>query len=75
MAAKHDGKRARENMWVTHQNLAKAKGGRPLYMPKPPKTGVVAVARAKATAPKAKESAHVDGVASESVPATQDTQE
>ena len=31
MAAKHDGKKARANMWVTHQNLAAAKGGRPLY--------------------------------------------
>ena len=31
MAAKFDAKRARENMWVTHQNLARAKGGRPLY--------------------------------------------
>lgn len=29
MAAKHDGKHARANMWVTQQNLAKAKGGRP----------------------------------------------
>ena len=29
MAAKHDGKHARANMWVTHQNLARAKGGRP----------------------------------------------
>jgi hypothetical protein len=34
VAAKHDGKHARANMWVTHQNLAKAKGGRPLYQPK-----------------------------------------
>ena len=31
MAAKHDGKHARANMWVTHQNLARAKGGRPHY--------------------------------------------
>lgn len=31
MASKHDAKRARENMWVTQQNLARAKGGRPLY--------------------------------------------
>lgn len=30
MAAKHDGKHARANMWVTHQNLAAAKGGRHL---------------------------------------------
>ena len=28
MASKHDAKRARENMWVTHQNLARSKGGR-----------------------------------------------
>ena len=33
MAAKHDGKRASANMWVTHQNLARAKGGRPQYQP------------------------------------------
>lgn len=31
MAAKFDGKHARANMWVTHQNLARAKGGRPHY--------------------------------------------
>ena len=31
MAAKHDAKKARANMWVTHQNLAAAKGGRPHY--------------------------------------------
>ncbi len=31
MAAKHDGKRAAANMWVTQQNLARAKGGRPKY--------------------------------------------
>lgn len=29
MTAKHDGKHARMHMWVTHQNLASAKGGRP----------------------------------------------
>ncbi len=29
MAAKHDAKKARANMWVTHQNLARSKGGRP----------------------------------------------
>jgi hypothetical protein len=32
VAAKHDGKRARANMWVTHQNLARSKGGRPGFM-------------------------------------------
>lgn len=31
MAAKHDGKHARANMWVTHQNLAAQKGGKPGY--------------------------------------------
>jgi hypothetical protein len=31
VAAKFDGKHARANMWVTHQNLARAKGGRPGY--------------------------------------------
>lgn len=40
MAAKFDGKHARANMWVTHQNLAKAKGGRPLYQPPPRKPRV-----------------------------------
>jgi hypothetical protein len=34
VAAKFDGKHARANMWVTHQNLARAKGGRPHYQPK-----------------------------------------
>lgn len=29
MTAKFDAKRARENMWVTQQNLARQKGGRP----------------------------------------------
>lgn len=38
MAAKHDGKRAAANFWVAQQNLAKSKGGRPLYQPKPRKT-------------------------------------
>lgn len=39
MAAKHDAKKARANMWVTHQNLARAKGGRPgfQFTPKPPR--------------------------------------
>lgn len=31
VAAKHDGKHARANMWVTHQNLARQKGGKPGY--------------------------------------------
>jgi limonene-1,2-epoxide hydrolase len=31
VAAKHDGKHARANMWVTHQNLARAKSGRPFH--------------------------------------------
>lgn len=34
MASKSDGKHARANVWVTHQNLARAKGGRPQYQPK-----------------------------------------
>ena len=48
MAAKFDGKHARANMWVTHQNLARAKGGRPGYqfqerkLPRAPKAPVVA---------------------------------
>ncbi len=47
MASKHDAKAARANMWVTHQNLARAKGGRPGFQhkPKPP------VPRAPATKP------------------------
>jgi hypothetical protein len=36
VASQHDGKRARENMWVTHQNLARARGGKQ-YLPKPRK--------------------------------------
>lgn len=31
VAAKHDGKHARANLWVTQQNLMKQKGGRPGY--------------------------------------------
>ena len=55
MAAKHDGKHARANMWVTHQNLARAKGGRPHYqfkerkIPALPK-GVITTAPASAIA-------------------------
>jgi hypothetical protein len=47
VAAKFDGKHARANMWVTHQNLARAKGGRPGYqfqerkVPRTPKGVVV----------------------------------
>lgn len=49
MAAKHDAKKARANMWVTHQNLARAKGGRPgfQFQPRPPRPP--APAQAKAT--------------------------
>ena len=49
MTAKFDAKRARENMWVTHQNLARAKGGRPGYQfkerkaPGPPPRFVVTI--------------------------------
>ena len=48
MAAKFDGKHARANMWVTHQNLARQKGGRPGYqfqerkVPRAPKGVAVA---------------------------------
>ena len=54
MAAKFDGKHARANMWVTHQNLARAKGGRPGYQfqerkaPRAP-TGAVAAPTPAAT--------------------------
>ena len=41
MASKHDGKRAQANMWVTHQNLARAKGARP-FAPKPKKASAKA---------------------------------
>lgn len=34
MATKHDAKRAQANMWVTHQNLARAKGQK-AYQPRP----------------------------------------
>lgn len=37
MAAKHDNKRARENYWVMQQNMAKQKGGRATFLPKPRK--------------------------------------
>lgn len=58
MAAKFDGKHARANMWVTHQNLARAKGGRPGYQfqerktPRAPK-GTSVVPPASAAEPKA----------------------
>lgn len=42
MAAKHDNKHARANMWVTHQNLAAQKGGRPGYQFKERKAPPVA---------------------------------
>jgi len=42
VAAKHDNKHARANMWVTHQNLAAQKGGRPGYQFKERKTPFVA---------------------------------
>lgn len=51
MAAKHDGKHARANMWVTHQNLARAKSGRPFHEAKsrkglpPPKAKVAPAKR------------------------------
>jgi hypothetical protein len=53
MAAKHDGKKARENMWVTHQNLARAKGGSRGYQFKervPPKPTAPKAAAAKPSA-------------------------
>ena len=40
VAAKHDNKRARENFWVMQQNMAKQKGGRATFLPKPRKPKV-----------------------------------
>lgn len=63
MAAKHDGKKARANIWVMQQNLAKQKGGRPGFQfsekkaPRPAKTAVVP---ARSEAPKADASATED---------------
>lgn len=37
VAAKHDNKRARANFWVMQQNMAKQKGGRRPFLPKPRK--------------------------------------
>lgn len=34
VTAKFNGRRASENKWVTQQNLAKAKGGRPQFRPR-----------------------------------------
>jgi hypothetical protein len=48
VAAKHDGKHARANFWVTQQNLAKQKGGRPLYQFKERKRPVAVVAKGAA---------------------------
>ena len=58
MAAKHDAKKARANMWVTHQNLARSKGGAPGFMwqpkaPRPAKPVAPKAAPAAAEAPKA----------------------
>jgi hypothetical protein len=56
VAAKFDGKHARANMWVTHQNLARAKGGRPGYqfqerkVPRAPKGAVTPAVKAEPTA-------------------------
>ena len=51
MATKHDSTRAQENLWVTQQNLARAKGARP-YQQKARKPKVVAPPPAPST-PKA----------------------
>lgn len=59
MAAKHDAKKARANMWVTHQNLARAKShgsGRPGQwqpkpLPRPAKAPAAAPAPAVSEAP------------------------
>lgn len=54
MAAKHDNKHARANMWVTHQNLAAAKGGYPGYQFKERKIPTLQKATAKrSSAPQA----------------------
>lgn len=69
MAAKFDGKHARANMWVTHQNLARAKGGRPGYqfqerkVPRAPKGA--AVTPAAAAEPKPSDTTGATGAASE----------
>jgi hypothetical protein len=51
VAAKHDNKHARANMWVTHQNLAAQKGGRPGYQFKERKAPIVAKRPAPAPKP------------------------
>jgi hypothetical protein len=60
VTAKFDAKRARENMWVTHQNLARAKGGRPLYQPKPRKGPPAPVKKTAAQAPAVTEASSVE---------------
>jgi len=72
VAAKFDGKHARANMWVTHQNLARAKGGRPGYQfqerkaPRAPKGAAVApAAAAAATEPKPSDATGATGAASD----------
>jgi hypothetical protein len=55
VAAKFDGKHARANMWVTHQNLARQKGGRPGYQfqeKKVPRAPKVTAPAAPAAEPK-----------------------
>ena len=72
MAAKHDGKHARANMWVTHQNLARQKGGKPGYQFKErtrfqaPKPAPAAASAASAASGASNEQA----VAAEAVSAT-----
>lgn len=66
MAAKHDAKKARANMWVTHQNLARSKGGRPgfFFQEKAPRK-VAPAAPAPAPAVKDAEAPAADAPADE----------
>jgi hypothetical protein len=63
VAAKFDGKHARANMWVTHQNLARAKGGRPGYQFQERKAPRAPKLAPRPTAPATEPSAAVTDVA------------
>ncbi len=71
MAAKHDNKHARANMWVTHQNLAAQKGGRPGYQFKERKTPFVT--KRPAPAPKPEEVTPTASPASPTSPTSEES--
>ncbi len=73
MAAKHDGKHARANIWVMQQNLAKQKGGRPGYQFKErvlPKAAKASAASAASVSPVPSDAPALASTASPESPAS-----